>query len=453
MKRLFRRRKPEARSRSALVPSLPETAPPALLPSATVPDDSLVALSESATLALPQSHRHQLQETYDANYSHYLPFVLRRANRESDEDTIISAEQLIMGRSTLVYAFKRRLIVGNELIRNTGLLFPDEESFTLFKGLRAQARKHRKKSAVVFSEGEAKLVPKNAPVDGEVDTRAHIIPPEFKARGEGLPFYKIGVPYLSAFRKNVPYMVFKRMREVPLPPSAVEGDGDDFESFDFCTTYLKSFHTFKRYTMVFRPEDEPEFTVTVFQHQFRPFTDFVYKNTRFRVVGLALALAYVATYNPDMKLFIIDDSQPLMCDGLLEKNGKPVPNPNNVLFSQENDRSSEHRRFVPKERPPFAHFVDSCAYLKDFHVIPKKYLEMGRIEIYQSVENLGTNTSSTLSVDLDTAVLSAIILALRETGLRTTVRHSLQFSGRITQHLPDPRISTPFYFGVQGTSM
>lgn len=302
-----------------------------------------------------------------------------------------------------------------------------------------------------------------------VDSRHHIVPIEMKVLGKGLPLLKAVFPYMSAFRKNVPYMILKRYKEIPDRPSGHE-EGDFFETYDFCTVQMKGFNLYKRYIFLFRPAGMEAFKVLAYQCNFRPFTDFKYKGTRFRIFGSSMATAYILNYNPDMKLFIVDENKPSLVDKLINKrhNGdllsisrnkssntsnsskqkckdlttelepeqvdNPVPHRDNPILQDHSlhlPRTYENS-YVPNNMPPFSRYTDASVYLKDSLIVPKKLTEVGKFDIYQSLDNsldhFGGNVraadlSSTFSVPVDTLVLTSIFLALRETNIRTTKRY------------------------------
>lgn len=462
-----------------------------------VSDVASVALSETETLAYSRRQRMDLQDTFDENFTGYLPFVLRQLRRQheqsmgegeeeadarittsdlimkddsdfDDDKTIASGlddyQRHIMRRKTSKYNYKRLLVVASEFIRSNTYVFPDLESFRVFRYLRSNNKRLRKNSMIVYEpNGNIKRIPRRASVseheglpdvdDGVVDMRQHIIPLEYKLKGSGLPLFKILVPYMSSFRKKVPYMVFRRYREIPAPPSLFlkqeNEDDEKFESYEFCTIHMKTFQQYKRYVLQFTPENAPPFKVFVFQNNYRPFTDFKYKDTRFRVIGSSLVTAYLMNYNPDLKLIVIDEDQPALCDNLVNKKSgldrrgsrsgarddtlppeemaNPVPEESNRILKEDEGGflHAVKRNFIPNNMPPFGRFLDSCVYPIELLLFPKKYSEVGKIELYQALENNAhPDMSSTLSVDLDQLVLTTVLLTLRETSLRTTNRYS-----------------------------
>lgn len=463
-----------------------------LLPAHSMPpevsetsDATSVALSETETLAYSKPQRMELQDTFDENYTAYLPFILRRLRHEHDrmvarqeeasyghdvdmiceyssdtdsEKTAASAlegwDRRIMHRETARYNRKRQLVVASEFIRNHTYVFPDPDSFRVFRYLRSNNKRLRKNQMIVYDgEGNIKrirgvsgLEPDLVSAAGVVDARPHIIPLEYKLKGSGLPLFKILVPYMSSFRKKVPYMVFRRFKEVPAQPLLLRPDADEdegFETYDYCTIHTKTFQQFKRYVLHFTPEGAEPFQVIVFQNNFRPFSDFSYKNTRFRVVGLSLVTAYLMNYNPELKLIVIDENQAALCDNLVNRqlHGRrgsrsaldaadlfdPVPSENNrVLREDENGfLRTSRRNYIPNDMPPFGRFVDSCVYPVELLILPRKYSEVGKVELYQAVDtSTYPDMTSTLSVDDDVLVLTTVLLMLRETSLRTTNRYS-----------------------------
>lgn len=471
------------------------------------------ALSETETLAYTRQQRFDLQECYQDNFTSYLPFLIRRLRIErqrhqqqmngntqhevepmdfddSDEETVASVTDSpytpIMTRPIEQYNYKRTMIVVTEFIKHSTYVFADAESFKLFKQLRSINKKMRKNSLIVYdtNSNDIKRVRGRASFsegdkhndDTVVDTRQHIIPLEYKLQGRGLPFFKIVVPYMSSFRKNVPHMIFRKYREVPHKPSMPASDEqENFETYDFCTVYVKTFQQFKRYTLHFAPADQPLFKMLVFQNNFRPFTDFKYRDTRFRVLGSSTATPFIVNYNPELKLFILDQNQPSLVDKLVNKSAgldlraivkrrgsvtddtsgqmqsgssnelvNPVPDPNSEVL-QDNDAGFIRvvkQNYIPGDMPPFGRFLDSCVYSSDSLILPKKYSEAGRIELYQNPAEIAhLDFSSTLAVDLDLLVLSTIMLILRESNLRSSNRYSsASLVGRLGP-LPGPGVA------------
>lgn len=544
-----------------------------------------VPLSEAETLTLTRDQCLHLQDTYHENFTSYIPYLVRRLRAEteghenpnfseinntpreeqdseavwgsegdSDDDrTMVSEPETppLMHRYTTDYNYKRTLIVASELIRTNTYVFPDAESFELFKQLRSTNKKLRKNSIVLYDENSnirriysrrnttddvvsgSKIIglplipdsrrssnqrPLTGPVNmhvhgsrtplnserrpnlvlGEptqsrvretlqpnpeikldansdlteangqkfskdrfsrctIDSRPHIIPLDYKVKGKGLPVFKIVVPYMSTFRRKTPYMIFRKYIEKPKPPKDSDTIEDEqFETYDFCTVHLKNFQHYKRYTFIFQPLNGPSFKVLAFQNNYRPFTDFNYKDTRFRIFGTPITMAYLTHYNPQLKLHILDKNQPSLLDNIVDKKndgdifarGKkqkdsenseslsrqrdiqefenPTVNPNNVILRQNIDGSSAtyHSFAIPHENPPFGRFLDACAYLTSTPLLPKKYSEVGKVDLYQDPRDMASaDRSSSLAVDLDSLVLTTVFLALRETNLRTTVKH------------------------------
>lgn len=526
-----------------------------LLPNTSL--EEATVLSDTETLHFDRLHRLELQDSYNENYTQYLPFVIRRMRVEAimaagssgpssgtssprvappapspsatpqyvdeyfdDDQLTIFNEALtdtdgpeapahgrahILGLPTSRFTLKRQFILASELIKNNTYIFVDRESFSKFKALRASSKKARKSSVIVYDkDGNIKklsITPQtkfnvdadramgpSGPDDDVIDHRQHIIPLENKLKGEGLPLMKVQVPYMSSFRKNTPFMIFRRYREIPLRPSpsptegvgplATEEDDDHFQSYPFCSVHTKNFLYLKRYTLKFTPIDRPGFTLVVFQHNFRQFADFRYRNTRFRVLGTPLAGGYLMTYNPHLKLLIIDDDKPSLTDNIINKKtrssftrrkstsdvgqdyfnnelGKnntnsspleslpldsptdatseypnPYPDASNPLLSESHYgffayTAESAKDYIPNDMPPFGEFSDAQAYLRLQSILPKKYTETGKIEVYQDANTINhENESSSLSVDFDSLVISCVMLVLRENSLRNSTKSS-----------------------------
>lgn len=480
---------------------------PANLPdSPNLSPQSSRALSETETLNNDQFHHFDLQDTYADNFDRYLPFVLRRARLNHDPNDFIQPEDLvednddqptmldqpldepgpastIMDRASVNYNTKRHFIVATSFIKNNTYVFPSQQSFDLFKTLRANAKKHRKSSTTIYdNQGQLRLIDRTTSLDesrATVDPRPHSIPVDYKLQGLGLPLFKVHVPYMSNFRKNTPFIIFKRYYEHPPPPPTNDtndndDDDDDFELYPFCTVNIKKFESVKRYTFVFTPNaNNPQdcFRVVAFQHCFKPFTDFVYKNTRFRILGTALITAYALNYNPVLKLAIVDSDKPSLCDDIVNKppgfdfltvikpnKKRPVDPPQqNVSHLDPQDYPNPHpapenplledssyqlyggsifntRDYIPNRLPPFGTFKDAMAYSDSLNFIPRKYSEAGFVEVYQDRREMNGDENSTKSVNIDELVLTCVLLTLRENALRSTARpsnSSLAISSRL----------------------
>lgn len=352
-----------------------------LSPNTSAQDNESIALSDAETLLVDKRQRLILQDTFEENFTHYLPFLMRRYRMEEestsgnngtmepnhiseefdddDESTIYNDSiggnfetrynrlnsELPLGISlpsplrTKVFdkpassfTLKREIIVVNEFIKNNYLIFMNQESFKKFKELKSR-KKSRNNSVIVYDEennikrlsnieNDSLLLNTHDSIgDNIIDNRSHIIPLEYKVKGEALPVFKIQTPYMSSFRKHVPYMIFKRFREVPLKPVLQENQDhdDEYESYSFCTVHLKHFQLVKRYIFNFTPLHGEKFKIILFQHNTKPFCDFEYKNTRFRIVGTSLAAGFIFSYNPNMKLFIIDQNSPSLVDKMINK--------------------------------------------------------------------------------------------------------------------------------------
>lgn len=476
---------------------------------------SSIPLSESNTLLEDKAHRLELQETFNENFDNYLPFVLRRmriqayneetplpdsvVDLENDDQPTILDEPIgdpatatqILGQSTSNFNLKRKYIIASELIKGSNYVFPSEKSFELFKERRSNTKKHRKSSVTIYDESGNVKVLKNSrkmslPLSEIVDPRNHLIPLTDKIKGLGLPIFKISAPYISNFKSNSPFVVFHRYREHPTPPSFTQtGEliDEPFETYQFCSVYVKKFPEVKRLTFNFTPNDGDEqqsLKLVVFQHCYLPFADFVYKGTRFRIVGTPIISPYALTYNPSLKLLIVDQDKPSLCDdvinrkpgfdlsSILKKNKtepadevdyskvdpseypNPHPNPYNplmrdsfgVLYSGFGYVITKD--YIPDNLPPFGGFKDSIIYKEKLNVIPKRYTEVGMVELYQDnrssaiyPDNINDrfDSNSTKSIDIDNLVLTCVLLTMREASIRATARpstSSIAISSRLT---------------------
>ncbi|KAG5419238.1 hypothetical protein I9W82_003005 [Candida metapsilosis] len=397
----------------------------------------------------------------------------------------------VMDRRLSAYNYKRSVVFVGSMLKNDILVFPSAASFKLFKQLRGNIKKERKSSTIVYDANGSikKVTPSNgyksdltrpnidASSGDVIDERSHIIPISYKIKGQGLPLLKMHSPTLSTFRKNTPYLIFKKYKEVPSPPPNLGIPGEsrsnevDFETFDYCFVHSKFSQNYRRFIFEFYPNSSATFKVVLFQSSFKPFADFIYKNTRFRVIGTTIPTGLVCEYNPHMRLLVIDDDEPSLCDGITNKQSSSKflklkkssadtssskegstkfdandastyinPIPNKKFLDEDGFSNSCHHRatFIPNNLPPFGCFKDANMYKKDDSgFIPKRYFESGKAEIYQDVQSqpptMSTATprssrsttttadsffNSTLSVDDDTLVLSTIFCTLREVNVK-----------------------------------
>lgn len=468
-----------------------------------------LALSEADTLFDEKKSRLHLQERYIDNFTDYLPFLLLRLRYNNEqhtpEDTHTEADptspvgegnvhhhaadylydsgddlptmineplddlEPLEGNEAIVskpmhnFTIKRECILASELFKSNSYLFPSMESFQIFRLLRSKLRKmlrgliylYDKSGGIRMQNSRSKS---SIDHSDTIDERQHIIPLNFKVKGQGLPLFKYYVPYMQSFRRSTPFVVFKRYKEIPDAPSPndkVDATGldADFETYTYCTVQTKFSHDLRRFVFSFTPAGESGFKIILFQHNFKPFADFTYKGTRFRVVGTTLATGYLASYSPRMKLMIIDDNAPSLCDNLVDKkagfeirsivkkksaNGRsesselldmknPFPDPSSPLLdSNLLDFAIAHSRtakYVPRTKPPFGAMQDSMTYTNSSTLLPKKFSEAGKFELYQDGTLLPSeDLDSTLSFDTDTLVFNCILLSLREAGIRTANR-------------------------------
>lgn len=461
-----------------------------------------IALSDTDTLNNEPSYRMELQDSYNDNFTSYLPYIMQQVRLEQqrtleeratleadrggrrveempmfepddmDDDlpTMIDqsitvdanvAHNLIMGKQTSKFNTRRDMVTVNELFKSTQYVFISEESFNLFKHLRtADLKKSRKNLVIVYdSKGTIAKLDNihrqdidDTILDGNrIDKRSHIIPVDYKIKGLGLPLFRIQVPYLSTFRKSTPLIVFKRYREIPLKPSDEEThDPEEFESYTFCYVHSKHFQKVRRFILTFNPDSNP-FKVIVFMNNFRPFSDFVYKNTRFRILGSPIIMGNM-NVNVPLRLTILDEDKPSLCDDMINKKSShivnvikkkgsstqipheldydpddyttfpnPYPNPNCPIMKEDSYPHTHAReQYVSKTLPPFGNLKANDNF--DPRFIPKKYSELSKLQIYQDTQTAEGNLDSTLSIDLDTLVLATVMSTLREVVVRTAYK-------------------------------
>ncbi|KAI3403443.2 hypothetical protein KGF56_003727 [Candida oxycetoniae] len=482
---------------------------------ATAEDQYSTVLSETDTLIPKYSDSYELQPRFVDNFAFYLPFIIRqwlltevarreeqsRSRREEqsrsrrgasvsrevavaqffpfhdsynidnvddgDVATIFNEEYIpleqqaiehdkIMDKKLTAFNYKRSLVIVNGMsLKSNTFIFPTSESFELFKKLRGK---------VISS------------VDSSIKKSA-------------LPLFKMSVPYFSTFRKDSPFITFRKYREIP--PS-LQGDRsqtnaniniatanhqptEEFELYDYCHIHSKYFRHFRRFIYEFMPNTPHCFKVVSFQSYSLPLTDFLYKNTRFRLIGTSMANGLICHYSPQMKLFILDNDQVSLCDDLynkpitsastllhLKKDAKkeklvefdcndascfinPVPSKtNDFAYTRSGPNyppESSKQGPIPFDLPPFGIYKDSSMYLSnDMFNLPKKYTEIGKIDLYQDIQgqnsqvdpilsNNSNNASdalsisdvnSTFSVDTDTMVLTVILTTMREVNIRNS---------------------------------
>ncbi|KAF8002424.1 hypothetical protein HF325_003389 [Metschnikowia pulcherrima] len=420
------------------------------------------ALSEAETFT-QRTNQTILPPTYQDGFASYAPCVIRshyaqRAAARMDTATIDSTEddsddertmifrpegQPIMQRHTTSYDVLRTMVVASEMLLNTMYVFSDSESYERFKKARKSSKKLRNNSASLKSlaiasvRSDTGIVARNDETVSSIDS--------IQLMWDELPLLKIEVPYMSAFRRKTPYMIFRGYKSnTTVSNDSSSQDSDLLETFEFCSVHLKTFQHYKRYIFNFQPEDGPKFRVIAFQHNYRPFTDFNYKDTRFRVFGTSRSVSYPTFYNPELKLCILDPDQSSLMDDLIEKKDErhflknadkrpelvqerdlenPIPSPQNAIIKQimKDEYSSFYKNSVPQQMPPFAKFLDSRAYLKHPNLRPKKYSELGQVAVYEDSAESQSN-ERTLPVGIDNLVLATIFLALRETNIRSTVK-------------------------------
>ena len=391
---------------------------------------------------------------------------------DGDLSTIINDDQApveytaiegakIMRKGLVDFDYKRELVImTGMLLKHTTYIFPTVKSFELFKELRLKVKQERKNSIILYdpknggirrassSTSVDKIKKEFAIPEGSeeiVDERNHIVPMDYKIKGLGLPLFKMFVPYMSTFRRNSPFIIFKRYKEVPSSPvscsssSGSSPDDTSFETYDFCYVQSRYFQNYRRFIYEFLPNTPDAFKVVSIQSNFCPFTDFVYKETRFRILGTTISTGLMCQYIPHMKLVVIDDDQDSLCDELYNKPPSsatsflhlkkdshaelpqfnfndpstfinPVPSKQNKLayrLSTSLTPIDLKHGLIPIELPPFGSFKDSSLYLPNTTFgIPKKYNDLGRVEVYQNL-NATLPSSSSLNAGPVTPLVSS----------------------------------------------
>lgn len=470
-----------------------------------------MALSETQTLFEEKRTRLRLQETYLDNFTHYLPFLLLRqrltaphsddvaqgpANTEDpavvshgdtsntgfydsgddlptmideplEQNDTMTADDTLLSKPLANFNVRREFIIANEIFKGSSFLFPSNDSYNQFKELRSHLKRDRKNLTYVYDKsGAIKMQANGLAVDAndKVDERQHLVPLRFKIKGQGLPLLKFHVPYMQSFRRSTPFVIFKRYKEIPGPPEVsentdVNNPDNDFETYTYCTVNSKYTSELRRYIFSFSPAGQEEFQVLVYQHNFKPFADFNYKGSRFRVIGTTLSSGYLTSYSPRMKLFVVDRGKPSLCDKLVDKKvgfelrsivkkksttpegsalycgmKNPFPDPDCPLLDDAMlDFAIPHSqtgKYVPRSSPPFGAFLDSVVYDSSSNLLPKKYSEAGKFDFYQDGQSTqDSDLDSTLSVDADSLVLNCILITLREAGIRSATRGATSPTG------------------------
>ncbi|KAI5950594.1 hypothetical protein CANMA_005254 [Candida margitis] len=413
---------------------------------------------------------------------------------QSPEEQYEIDNQRIMHRKLSAYNYKRSVVFVGCSLKSGVFIFPTAASFKLFKQLRSNIKQERKSSMIVYdADGNIKKVTSSNGInrseftkpgegnDEVVDDRNHIIPVSYKIKGQGLPLLKMHSPYMSTFRKNTPYLIFKKFKEVPSPPKPGDPKQNDvdFETFDYCYVYSKYSSNYRRFIFEFFPNTASCFKVVMFESSFKPFADFNYKGTRFRVIGTTISTGLVCEYNPHMRLLAIDDDQPSLCDGIVNKKSSsgfmklkkssnegssshvefnindpttfinPIPN-SKFLNSDGFSDYCQRATFIPNNLPPFGCYKDVNLYKpENVSFIPKKYSEIGKSEIYQDLQSLSLSSpaaatrnneqqqytskellNSTLSVDQDTLVITVLLSTLREVNVKNANKSTGNPTGR-----------------------
>lgn len=332
-------------------------------------DLELVAVSETSTLNQPSQELYGLQSTYTANFTNYLPFVFHSSRRQvdydSEEDATI-AEVLglirdIMGKPLAAYSYKRTMVLCSEMLHSSTIVFTSTDHLHRYK------------------------------------------------LGQAVPWLRISAPYLSQIRPTTPFATFK----------LVDTNGKDGDTY--CTLYTKQLDRVRRLSFRFTPKDGGEFTVVVFVNHFRPFADFTYKNTRFRIVGTPVALGYILGHKLRFKLTVLDDNMPSICDdtivkqeGLFERLENRVPNPNNPLMQEDvyhtYSANSGGQLFVSESMPPFG----AVSQVNGAALQLKRVAVESTFETYQAGDDNSVN-----DIDADNQVLNTVLLGMREVTVRT----------------------------------
>lgn len=330
---------------------------------------------------------------------------------------ILHCGKTVLGKDISVFNVKRDFIVAKELFRNDMYLFLSKESFKQFKELKLRKASH----------GDLLKVGSNH----------SITHPEREI--QILPVLKLHFPHFASIRKNTPYLVFKGYRSLQTSPNhhsgayGAERFNSEFETFDFCSVQFKNFYKIRRYILEFTPIGEQPFKVLVFQHNFKPFADFIYQGTRFRICGTSTT-ENASSYTADLRLCALDDSMASLCDAIVDRPaklelsslrrkksslshgcGNPYPDPNSKLLQDKRIVSVQDSHcFHPKGVPPFGSFRKAELY-GEGNLVPKKISEVAKFETYQDGTEIEGDLNGIHSLDSDSLVLNCIMLALRET--------------------------------------
>lgn len=370
----------------------------------------------------------------------------------------------IMDKKIPVFNYKRQLISVDRTLKHDTLVFPSLQSFELFKELRAGTGKVGKES----STDTNKIVISTSGAPQVDNDKNHIIPISYKAKGQGLPLLKMQSTRMHSFRKNEPQLTFRKFKENVTQSIRID-DGSDFETFDYCFVYHKSFQNYDRSIFEFLPNTSSCFKVVMFQASFKPFADFNYKGTRFRVIGTSVPNGFHSMNNQQMKLLVIGDDQPSLCDDIVNdkpKSGKlsfshfkkrdkgsssahavfdindaktyinPIPKPEKLVEVLKLC-CANRLSFIPKSLVPFGGLKGVASPKSQLGLISLKYKDLEIIELYQDLlESMaampspsdGTAEQSflncTLSVDDDTLVLAVIFTTLKEIAIETAGKNS-----------------------------
>ncbi|KAG5419125.1 hypothetical protein I9W82_002892 [Candida metapsilosis] len=424
-------------------------------PSAYVIEKMRMVEEREASL---DNRRKENAESSNSNEQNTGPFNKGQVSTEGH-----SISNNIMNKQLAAFDFKRSLLSVDRTLKQDTLIFPSAESYELFKQL-------TKEKTNDTMDADMAVESTGGPAEKSNDGH-HIIPVTFKTTGQGLPLLRMQSPLGSSLRKNGPQLIFRKYKEDTTLPSYASDD-TDFETFDYCFVYLKSFANYQRFIFDFFPNTSASFKVVMFQASFKPFADFTYKGTRFRVIGTSAANGFHNRFNQQMKLLVIDDDKPSLCDEIVNEKVKSRsffrfkkssqedthvefdiddaatynnPIPKTEKFVEVLKLCCAHRlAFIPKNLSPFGGLKEAAIRQPKSGPIPKRSKDLGTTEIYQDLESmlenaraktttteqLSTDTevesfsNSTLSVDEDTTVLTVIFNTLREVVVKTSGKNA-----------------------------
>ncbi|CAH2353591.1 hypothetical protein CLIB1423_11S03202 [[Candida] railenensis] len=432
-------------------------------------------LSESDTLFLTNQERLSLQPTFQENFSLYLPFLIRRLRYErmyehsdlaSSQETVASVAEKysVLDQPTHNYNEKRRMILVHEFMKNSNLVFISMESFTLYRELRSLKKEKQAEMATKYqSKGLAlPLFKIESHSYLRLDDGADVIFHKYlelpstqmnsnsgSANPVASPTYKFCTVHIKTYT-NLKRFTFtfnpQDGRTSPFKVILFQHNFKPIADFNYKNTRFRifgnsliNFGLAPNLKLLIIDKDKPSLCDKVFDKPQFKLSSIVRRRRSSAVdpsapnsrrgssVGRRRSSAVSINSNcigeeeciaPDENFNSVgeaEDEEGVETDPL--KMANPYPDKSNPLLKyDQNQYLLLNKTFVSNEVPPFGSFQDVVCYAKDFSLLPKKFKEQGRFEIYQDSSRFvpGVNMDANNSLDMDTLVLCCINLAIRD---------------------------------------